>query len=101
MSLGFAGDGAGGDVIGEEHLSAWPWVLRCSPVFETRPLGPATTSLSSDVAAPPQLPSAIGAFVRVQVAAVGPARDEWTRPVDAYFRRAADGWRLVGLVRLP
>ena len=33
MSLGFAGDGAGGDVIGEEHLSAWPWVLRCSPVF--------------------------------------------------------------------
>jgi len=68
---------------------------------QTQPLGPATTSLSGDIAAPPQLPAAAGALVRAQVAAVGPTRDEWTRPVDVYFQRTATGWRLVGLTRNP
>jgi hypothetical protein len=67
---------------------------------QTRPLGAATTSRSTDIAAP-TLPSQGGAFVRVQVSALGPTRDEWTRPIDVYFQRISGGWRLVGLTRLP
>jgi len=68
---------------------------------QVRSLGPATTSLANDMAAPPQLPSSVGSFLRVQIAAIGPARDEWTRPVDVFFRRTGEGWRLVGLTRVP
>ena len=68
---------------------------------QTRPLGPATTAATGDIPAPPPLPSSIGAFLQVQVAAIGPARDEWTRPVSVCFTRTADGWRLVGVTRTP
>jgi len=66
----------------------------------TRSLGPATTS-ANEIQAPGPLPSAPGAVVQVLVSAVGPAREEWAVPIDASFRRTADGWRLVGLVRKP
>ena len=45
------------------------------------------------------LPSAPGAIVRVRVSAIAPAPDGWLQPVDAYFRRVPEGWRLVGLDR--
>jgi hypothetical protein len=68
---------------------------------QTRSLGAITTSLETTMTAPESLPLAEGAFVLIQVSAVAPARTEWSRPVDVYFRKRADGWRLVGLERIP
>jgi hypothetical protein len=76
------------------------WAEFDNATGETKGLGPITTALAGDIAAP-RLPASIGAFVRVQVAAVKPARGEWTRPVEVFFRRTPDGWRTVGLVRTP
>ena len=72
------------------------WAEFDNATGEARPLGPATTSLSNDIPAPASL-SSVGAFVRVQVAAIAPPRPEWSRPVDVYFNRTSSGWRLVGL----
>ena len=65
---------------------------------QAKPLGAATTSLTTEIAGPAALTS-VGPFIKVQVAAIAPARPEWSRPVDVYFRRAAGGWQLVGLER--
>jgi hypothetical protein len=47
------------------------------------------------------LPGGRGVFVRADISAVQPANSTWSAPVQAYFRRGADGWRLVGLNRMP
>jgi hypothetical protein len=54
-----------------------------------------TTPVS--IALPPQLEAA---FIKAQITATGgPA--EWEKPVSVYFRRAGEGWQLVGLERMP
>jgi hypothetical protein len=40
-------------------------------------------------------------FVQVQVSAIHPGFPVWEKPVTVHFRRVADGWKLVGLARLP
>ncbi len=42
-----------------------------------------------------------GMFLRVDISAPGAQQAPWSRPVHAYFRHVADGWKLVGLDRLP
>jgi len=49
----------------------------------------------------PQLPSAEGAFVKVELSAASAKNPTWAQPVSAYFRREAGGWKLVGFERLP
>jgi hypothetical protein len=57
-----------------------------------------TTSATTRLPVPP-LGGA--AFVQVEIAATGAPVATWGQPVTAYFRRAASGWSLVGLMRLP
>jgi hypothetical protein len=67
---------------------------------ESTPIGSRTTVTTPRAEAPGRLPGEAGAYVRVQIAATdGPK--PWTTPLDAYFRRTADAWTLVGLDRLP
>ena len=65
-----------------------------------RPAG-ATSSAVTTLAAPDGLPTAPGSYVAVEITADGTEHESWRVPVTAYFRRQADGWKLVGLERLP
>jgi hypothetical protein len=68
----------------------------------TESLGAATRSATAErLPSPQSLPAAEGAFVKVSVRAVDPPHASWTTPVDVYFRRTGNGWRLVGVERLP
>ena len=40
-------------------------------------------------------------FISARIRAFHPEQPEWVQPLDLYFRRAADGWALVGLERNP
>ena len=51
-------------------------------------------------AEPVTLPSSPGSFVKVQIAAAAPRHPSWAVPVEASFRRSANGWTLVGFERL-
>jgi hypothetical protein len=50
---------------------------------------------------PGSLPSAVGSFVEIDISAESAAHPSWRQPVKTYFRRLSDGWKLVGLERLP
>ncbi len=58
-----------------------------------------TSSSRPEIAAPSNLPSGDGAFLRVDLAADG-GRAEWQRPAHLYFKRTGGEWKLVGLYRL-
>lgn len=42
-----------------------------------------------------------GQFIRVDISASSAEFPSWTSPVRAYFRRIANGWKLVGFERMP
>jgi hypothetical protein len=60
-----------------------------------------TGAVTTTIEAPAELPAQMGSFVAVNIAADGTEYESWRRPVRAYFRRNAEGWKLVGLDRFP
>jgi hypothetical protein len=60
-----------------------------------------TQSATTMMQAPAGLPTAPGSFIQVEISADTAAYPTWKRPIRTHFRREADGWKLVGLERLP
>ena len=77
------------------------WAAFDNATGETKPIGGPTATTTRSTAAPAPLPSTAGAFVRVQISSAIKERPSWAVPVEAYFRRTATGWQLVGIERLP
>jgi hypothetical protein len=75
------------------------WVRFDNSTGETAPLGETTIASADRPQALSGLPDGPDTFVRVGISAVSPPHEAWSTPVNAYFRRGADGWTLVGLDR--
>jgi hypothetical protein len=59
-----------------------------------------TQSSTTSLDAPPNLPTAAGSFVMVDLSVESDAHPSWREPVRTHFRRDPAGWTLVGLERL-
>jgi len=60
-----------------------------------------TTSGTTTLPPPNDLPSGTGTFIAIDISAAHSAHPSWAQPVRTVFRRTAAGWQLVGLERLP
>jgi hypothetical protein len=59
-----------------------------------------TTGRQPELPAPAGVPASPGAYLKVSISARSSAHPSWATPVDAYFRKTATGWALVGLERM-
>jgi hypothetical protein len=59
------------------------------------------TNTEGRMQAPSDLPSTIGTYIEIELSAVSAAHPTWAKPIRVYFRRQQEGWKLVGLMRLP
>jgi len=89
--------------VADEPASGYTirWFTFDNATGNTTPIGSPTATTDRRAKAPGGLPSAAGAIVKVQIAATDPAHAPWAAPVDAYFRRGASAWVLVGIDRMP
>jgi hypothetical protein len=76
------------------------WLRFDNAANDATPIAETTTG-DTRAAAPQGLPTGAGQYVLAQIAAVGGPNPQWEKPVHAFFRRQADGWKLVGFERQP
>jgi hypothetical protein len=85
-----------------EQASAYQgtWFRFDNATGNTTPLGE-SRGADTTLKPPASLPSSPGAFVEIDITAESSQHPAWGQPVKTFFRRTSDGWKLVGLERLP
>jgi hypothetical protein len=76
------------------------WFAFDNATGDTRPLSE-TRSPTTTIDVPGGLPTATESFIAVEISADSMEHPSWRQPIRTYFRRSADGWKLVGLDRMP
>jgi hypothetical protein len=77
------------------------WFRFDNATGETRPIAETRSTTTSMAQPPGLLPAAPGSFIAIDIAADSATHESWQRPVRVVFRRSGEGWKLVGLDRLP
>ena len=97
LTFGNAAVKAGIHAATEQYRAAW--FDFNNGTGQTTPLGE-TQGGQERIPAPSDLPSRSGAFVKVELS-MASAANSAVRPAHVYFRRNPDGWKLVGIERMP
>ena len=98
--LSFQNASVAADVAKAPDVYRASWFHFDNATGESRSLSE-TSSATTTIEAPPGLPAAPGSFILVEISADSKEHKAWQRPVRTYFRLDADGWKLVGLERMP
>ena len=98
--LSFENAAVAADVAKAPEVYRASWFQFDNATGESRPLSE-TTSATTTIDAPRGLPTAAGSFILVEISADSKEHEAWRRPVRTYFRLDGDGWKLVGLERMP
>jgi hypothetical protein len=98
--LSFQNAAVAADVAKAPDVYRASWFHFDNAAGESRSLSE-TTSATTTIEAPLGLPAAPGSFILVEISADSKEYKAWQRPVRTYFRLDADGWKLVGLDRMP
>ena len=76
------------------------WALFDNATGQAKPLSE-TQSTTTTLEAPSGLPTTVGSYIEVNISADNAKYPTWKQPIKTHFRKQADGWKLVGLVRVP
>jgi hypothetical protein len=94
-----AAEKAGVAKAAERYTAQWSRFDNASGQLE--PFGSEVTATAARLQIPRDLRAVDPAYVAVRLRAFHADHPAWSQPLMAYFRRAGDGWGLVGLERTP
>jgi len=76
------------------------WLRFDNATGETQPIAE-TQATTTTIDAPRGLPTAAGSYIAADLSVESEGHPTWRKPVRTYFHREGNGWKLVGLERLP
>jgi hypothetical protein len=98
--LSFDNAAVAADVAKAPEVYRASWFEFDNATGESRPLSE-TSNATTTIDAPRDLPTAANSFILVEISADSKEHEAWRQPIRTYFRRDAEGRKLVGLERMP